>query len=69
MQTIQVWYSANVWKKPIWHVLMVGTLLNDILLDMEKENIGSYCFEAGCVEPGCDNVDTPLRCALAKLEK
>lgn len=41
----------------------------DILADMEKKNIGTYVFEVGCVEPGVDNVDVPLRRLLANMEK
>jgi len=67
--TALTWYSVGAWKKPLWYSLTYGTLLDDVLAKMENKNIGIYCFEAGCVEPGCDNCDVPLRKILDKLEK
>ena len=42
--------------------------LRQIIAKMESQNIGTYCFEPGCVEPGCDNHDTMLRRIIAKME-
>lgn len=43
-------------------------LMESVIKVMEQENIGTYCFEAGCVEPGCDNIDVPLRKVIRELE-
>jgi len=65
-------YSATwdhgVWDDCLWNTSLLANF-RTTLRNMEKVNIGSYCFEAGCVEPGCDNVDVPLRRILDNLEK
>ena len=43
-------------------------LLRRVIREMEKKQIGNYFFEAGFIEPGFDNCDTPLRRAIRKLE-
>ena len=46
-----------------------STRFEEVLAAMEKVNIGSYCFAAGCVEFGVDTADVPLRSILRNLEK
>ena len=41
----------------------------DVIAQMEKKKVGTFCFEPGCVEPGCDTYDVPLRHILRNLEK
>jgi hypothetical protein len=43
-------------------------LLTQILTQAKTHSIGDYCFEAGCVEPGVDNCNVPLRQILAQLK-
>ena len=57
--------SPSYWGEPLGRYGKFET----VLTQMEKVNIGSYVFEAGCVEPGVDNADTPLRRILSNLEK
>ncbi|MDD5220925.1 MAG: hypothetical protein PHV11_10185, partial [Candidatus Bipolaricaulis sp.] len=42
---------------------------SNVLRKMERQSIGTYIFEAGCVEPGIDNAKVPLRKILTKLKK
>lgn len=42
--------------------------LRQIIAKMETQTIGTYCFEAGCVEPGIDNADTMTRRIIQKME-
>lgn len=43
-------------------------ILRQIIANMEKRSIGDFVFLAGCVEPGIDNANTPIRRILEKLE-
>lgn len=42
--------------------------LRQIIAKMESQTIGDYCFGAGCVEPGIDNVNTIMRRIITKME-
>jgi len=53
-----------------WYTATISGLglMEQVIQIMEQENIGKYVFAAGCVEPGCDNVDVPLRRVIRELE-
>ena len=47
-----------------------NSLFTRVITELEKHSTGGkYCFEAGCVEAGCDGTDTPLDRILAEFEK
>lgn len=46
-----------------------GGRLREVIRKFEKENIGNYCFEPGCVEPGVDNCNTIMRKIIEDFER
>jgi hypothetical protein len=54
-----------------WWTATVSRLgfVEAVIAEMQNQNIGDYCFEAGCVEPGVDNVATPIRRAAAQMRE
>ena len=63
------YFGGGYWGDGYWgDGVARSTLFEEGLAFMENVDIGEYCFEAGCVEPGCDNVNVPLRRILDNLE-
>lgn len=54
-----------------WWTATVSRLgfIEAVIAEMQKQNIGEYCFAAGCVEPGCDNVATLIRRAAEQMRE
>jgi hypothetical protein len=44
-------------------------LIENIIRELEKDSSIQTVFETGCVEPGVDNFDCPLRRIISDLEK
>jgi hypothetical protein len=44
-------------------------LMDEVLAQQEKKNVGDFFFEPGVVDPGFDNTNGPLDRILNNLEK
>ena len=69
MRTEQTWYSTKTWKRNYWKTLTFNIMMDEVLAQLEKKNVGNYVWEPGVAQPGMDNADTPLRRILTNLEK
>jgi hypothetical protein len=61
-------FDPAIFDPAIFDAVEFLGLLEQLLERMEKDKFGDFCFEAGCVEPGVDNCNVPLRRILSNME-
>lgn len=64
----QATWDNAVWDLSDWNFCWMGTL-GDVIAQMEKYTGIHTVFETGCVEPGVDNFECPMREVIRGLEK
>ncbi len=66
--TVQVWYLAASWEKPVWYSTTISTVFDDVIARLEKKNVSTNWINYEWIKAGLAD-HTIADEVIARLEK